>query len=558
MTEKSNEPVSAVAETYIVAWAALVLALFCLSYCFRHSLLLLYGDAVSHLYIARRIFDSRNPGFRQIGSVWLPLPHLLLVPFVQIGVWWQNGLAAAWVSIPSYVLGCAGLYRLARIWLSIPLALLAVSFYALNPGLLYMSTTAMTEPLFLAEVIWATLLIVLWDRALETRPERAAEQSGLAIKDDPTSPRRLLISAGLVLVGAIFTRYDGWIFAAAAWLFITLRLVVRPRAGKPVLSAWMLFTAMLIAAPAAWLAYNAAIFGDPLDFLRGPYSARAIEMRTSLPGTPHHPGFHSVRVAALYFLKAAEMGAVPVRYGNALFWLSVSGTLAALVRFRRKAIWLVMLLWLPLPFYAYAVAYGSVPIFIPLWWPFSWYNTRYGMELLPAFAFFGACFVGALLGLAPKLERWTAAAFCLLIAFNSVVLLRAKPLVFQEAVVNSRARIAFEGTLARALVALPKAGVILMYTSQDAGAVEQSGIPLRHFLNEDDYREWHQALEDPARAASEVIALDHDPVAQAVQRHPQGLRLMQVICSSGQPCARIYRSELYTPRFPSFSPGTGN
>ncbi len=561
MTEKSNQSVSVASETYIVAWAALVLALVCLSYCFRHGLLLLYGDAVAHLYIARRIFDSRNPGFRQLGSVWLPLPHILLLPFVQISVWWQDGLAGAWVSIPSYVLGCAGLYRLSRMWLSIPLALLAVSFYALNPGLLYMSATAMTEPLFLAEVIWATLLIVLFDRGLEASTSNRVKKPAGA--DRQLSPRRLLIYAGLVLVGAIFTRYDGWIFAAAAWLFITLRLAARPHARKPVLKAWMLFTAMMIAAPAAWLAYNAAVFGDPLDFIRGPFSARAIEIRTSLPGKPNHPGTGSMHVAALYFLKAAEMGAIPLRYGNKLFWFTVAGTLAALVRFRRKAIWPALLLWLPLPFYSYAIAYGSVPIFIPQWWPFSWYNTRYGMEMLPAFAFFGACFIAVLLELAPKwehrnLEQWIAPVIALLIMLNSVVLLRSKPLVFQEARANSRTRIPFESALAKALLNLPPAGTILMYTSQDAGAVQQSGIPLRRFLSEGDFHEWGHALEDPARAAMAVVAMDRDPVAQAVQKHPQGLQLINVICSTGQPCTRIYRSELYTPRFPSLSPGRGN
>ena len=48
-----------------------------------------------------------------------------------------------------------------------------------------------------------------------------------------------------------------------------------------------------------------------------------------------------------------------------------------------RALTALLLLWVPLPFYAYSVAYGSVPIFIPLWWPHSWYNTRYGMEMLP-------------------------------------------------------------------------------------------------------------------------------------------------------------------------------
>ncbi len=128
-----------------------------LAYCVRHGTLLLYGDAVAHLHIARRVFDSLTPGFRQLGSVWLPLPHILLLPFVWNMAWWRNGLAGACISIPSYVLGCAGMYRLARMWLSVPAAIVVVAFYGLNPGLLYMATTAMNEPLFLAEMIWAVL-----------------------------------------------------------------------------------------------------------------------------------------------------------------------------------------------------------------------------------------------------------------------------------------------------------------------------------------------------------------------------------------------------------------
>jgi len=41
----------------------------------HHHALLNYGDAVAHLNIARRVFDSRIPRFSELGSVWLPLPH---------------------------------------------------------------------------------------------------------------------------------------------------------------------------------------------------------------------------------------------------------------------------------------------------------------------------------------------------------------------------------------------------------------------------------------------------------------------------------------------------
>ena len=191
------------------------------------------------------------------------------------------------------------------------------------------------------------------------------------------------------------------------------------------MGAWVLFTALLIAAPSLWLAYNAKQFGDPLDFIRGPYSARAIEVRTTPAGSSPHPGSHNMRVSAIYFLKAAEMGAAPVALGKLLCWLSALGTLAALWAFRRRQIWPVLLLWLPLPFYAYSVAYGSVPIFIPVWRPFSWYNTRYGMELLPAFALFAGCLLPVLTSYAPKLRRYAVLASLLLVVANSVVLLRA-------------------------------------------------------------------------------------------------------------------------------------
>jgi hypothetical protein len=524
LTEARTEQEAIRRETILVAWAALALALVALAYCVRHGTLLLYGDAVAHLHIARRVFDSLTPGYRQLGSVWLPLPHILLIPFVANMAWWRNGLAGACLSIPSYVLGCAGIYRLARMWLNMPAAVVVVAFYGLNPGLLYMATTAMNEPLFLAEMIWAVLLIVQFQRLLEGK---------------------LLVWAGLVLVCAIFTRYDGWVYAAVAWLFATWAMLRhRPPWRGPVVGAWVLFTALLIAAPSLWLAYNAKQFGDPLDFIRGPYSARAIEARTTPPGSSPRPGIHNLHDSALYFLKAAELGAAPVPLGKLLCWLTAAGTLAALWAFRGQQIWPLLLLWLPLPFYTYSVAYGSVPIFIPVWRPFSWYNTRYGMELLPAFALSLGCLFPVLAAQAPRVRRYGVLATFLLVVVNSLVLLRGRPLVFQEAVVNARSRVSFETALAKALSNLPAQGLILMRVSSDVGALQQAGIPLRRTVNEGDYLTWQRALEDPAQSASIVVALDGDAVAQAIQRHPQGLRLLNVVCSTGQPCAHIYRSQL--------------
>ena len=528
MTEREQERLSLRHETWLVACVALLPSLIALAYGLPRNMLLLYGDAVAHLHIARRFFDSLNPGFRQLGSVWLPLPHLLLLPFVQKMSWWQTGLAGAWPSMAFYVLGCAGIYRLARLWLRPSAAIVAVAFYGLNPGLLYMQTTAMTEPLFLALMIWSALLIAEHGRALKAGEQQRAS--------------RLLVAAGLVLVGAIFTRYDGWIFASFAWLIVLWG--VRRHLREHVGGAFVLFTALLVAAPLLWLAYNAKQFGDPLDFIRGPYSAKMIDARTTKPGSPHYPGWHSMRVASLYFLKAAELGAAPLRWSNVLLWLSIAGTAIALWKQRNKKIAAALLLWIPLPFYAYSIAYGSVPIFIPLWWPHSFYNTRYGMEMLPVFALFLAFLVNWCAELAaerwPRADAWLTGAVLLVIAANSVVLARSLPLVLQEAVANSRSRIPFERSLSDALLTLPPQGQILMYTSDHIGALQHAGIPLKRTINEGDYYQWPGALQHPAQSAAAVVAMDGDAVADAVAAHPDGLTLVDVVCSTGQPCARIY------------------
>ena len=85
-------------ETMLVAWLTAGVSLVSLLYCVRHSELLLYGDAVAHMGIARRVFDSRTPGLLQLGTVWLPLPHLLMIPFVLSVSMWQTGMGG---SIPS-------------------------------------------------------------------------------------------------------------------------------------------------------------------------------------------------------------------------------------------------------------------------------------------------------------------------------------------------------------------------------------------------------------------------------------------------------------------------
>jgi hypothetical protein len=352
----------------------------------------------------------------------------------------------------------------------------------------------------------------------------------------------LLLGSALVLVCAVFTRYDGWIYAASAWCVASWIVIRRRDLRERLTGIWLLGTVLVAMAPLVWIAYNAKQFHDPFDFLRGPYSARAIEARTSPYGPGHYMEYHRPAVAALYFLKAAELGAVVPSATQLIFLISLAGTAFLWMRRRGVALAAASLLWLPLPFYVYSVAYGSVPIFIPLWFPHSWYNTRYGMEMLPALALFAGAALEGLAVWRPRWQRWMVPVTAALIVANTVLLLRARPLVFQEAIENSRSRIPFERALGNWLRVLPPGKTLLMYTSEHIGAVQQAGIPLRDIISEGNYYEWGTALEAPAAKAEYVVALDGDPVAKAVAAHPQGLTRLQIICSTGQPCARVYKA----------------
>src|SRR5260370_7623878 len=59
-----------------------VISVGALVFYYHQGTLLLYGDAVAPINIARRVFDSRTPGLFQLGTFSLPLPPLPHIPFL--------------------------------------------------------------------------------------------------------------------------------------------------------------------------------------------------------------------------------------------------------------------------------------------------------------------------------------------------------------------------------------------------------------------------------------------------------------------------------------------
>ena len=260
--------------------------------------------------------------------------------------------------------GALAVFRLVSVRAGAVAAYLAAAIYALNPNLLYLQATAMNEPIFLAFFLWTLVYLDEFLRA--TFPP----ETGSAVAPAQMKPRHALEACGITMAGGALTRYDGWFSATIVGLILMwafFRWMRRTpdsrqrRAMTKSLAEVLLLNALV---PVYWLVYTYFISGRAMDFATGPYSAKAIALRTTSQGAVPYPGQHHLLTSALYFLKAAQLNIGPPLWGELLFVLALTGTGLALWRFRTYGI--LLLLWLPLAFYALSIAYGSVPIYIPV------------------------------------------------------------------------------------------------------------------------------------------------------------------------------------------------
>ena len=189
----------------------------------RLGLTLTHYDARGHLVVARRIFDSITPGWQQIGAVWLPLPHLLNAIPVQADRFYRTGASAVAISIASFAIAVAAIaWIVQRVTGSRPAAVAGAAVFALNPNVLYLQSTPMTEPLLLAST---TVAIAMLMADAATGARRSSAPSAAAA--DGTSAFRRATSIAFAL--ACLTRYEAWPVTAAA---IAAGPFVRWRQGR--------------------------------------------------------------------------------------------------------------------------------------------------------------------------------------------------------------------------------------------------------------------------------------------------------------------------------------
>ena len=459
--------------------------------------------------------------------MWLPLPHLLDIPFIVNDRMWQSGLGASIPSMIAYLAGTLGVFRLVRIdaaaWLRALAAWIAALIYALNPNLIYMQATAMGESLYLALFVWSAVYFSEFVR-----------DSG----DQPQEAGRSLKKCGLMVAAAMLVRYDGWFLAAViAAVALAVMLRLRPVA-QPLRRGLITFVLLTGLSGGGFLLYNQLAYGNALEFANGPYSARAIQERSRTPSFPTYPGENSPRDATLQLLKVSRLNVAEGMPEFLLFTAALIALLSSIYFSRRYLLWTILLA--PVPFYVLCIAWGSVPIYHPEWWPFSYYNVRYGLQLLPAIAVFAALACEFAVKFFPV--RYIAATAALLIAASYFSVWHKTPICLREAHANGDERMALERELAAWLKTLPPSATLMMDCGAHPGAVQMAGIPFRRVLRESNPPYWEAALTRPAQSADYIIAFPGDAVDHAIHRFPQGLEAVATVGTPGHPRALIYRS----------------
>jgi hypothetical protein len=216
-----------------------------------------YGDALAHLTISRRILDNKAPGLKQLGTVWLPLPHLLLIPLVQSMWLFRTGVAACILGTSCLGASSAALYRImARLEFDALGRLVGLVVLLANPSLLYVFTTALTEPVLITAILGCIAGLAGWN----------------------ASPRRLsggelAVFAGIPAAAGVLTRYEAWPLVLSGTIFVVITTLRRSEGVRRAITYAVSFAAPPVLAISWWLAYNTATYNDPLEFLTGQYSA---------------------------------------------------------------------------------------------------------------------------------------------------------------------------------------------------------------------------------------------------------------------------------------------
>jgi hypothetical protein len=447
-------------------WVAVVATIFSVSayaYFANRGMALGYEDSISHLQIAARVLNSPTAGFAQLGGVWLPLPHLLMLPLVWIDPLYYSGFAGSAVSMMSFVVATVYIYKTTfGLTRSRTAAVAGTLVFAVNPNVLYMQSTPMTELLLFAAIAAVTYYAQKWIQA-----------------EDHAQGYPYLFAAALAAFIGCLTRYEAWSITAVTAVVILYagRRKYGARAAEGIVLSYLFLAG---AGAGLWMGWNWLIFGNPLNFQNGKYAKPSLWVSEGEKAVGH-----PLIAAKTYWYAVVD------NLGPVLVSAMLVGAVVLVVRRRNLDILPTLSLLTMAPFFVAAVAVGQRPLHVAQI-SGDVYNVRFGLLMvLPT-----AVLVGYLVSLLPLTARQ--------VGIGLVVLATLMPLVPYRPTAIVTAQEGSTAHAGRSSLATSEflrthfdGGVVLIESFGNESILFHARVPLTNNVYEGSYQMWDPALSSP-------------------------------------------------------------
>jgi hypothetical protein len=450
-----------------------------------------YADAISRLNIARKVVDNITPGLTQVGNVWLPLPQIMMLPFIWNNYLWHSGIAGYIMSGSMFVLCGLFIYKSAKlITNSIIGSLCSLGIFALNINILYLQTTAMSESIFMTSLAATIYFFLLWFQ---------------------TKKQSHLILAAISVSAMTLIRYEGLAVLIPSLGMVFAYSYISDRKYHNAESNIWLYSMVACLGFALWTLFLAVIFGDPL-YWRTYYATPQATGGAEKAFTQAKPFLSAVWQ---YFTSFVWMiGIVPTIF-------AIVGTILMGIYCWLKKSWLFMPLLLPLGIFLFMVLtlMRNTPIVQP---DFNistiisgstslstGFNIRYGILLLPWVAIISAFVfrlkprvLNLLIFLLMFFQFHTYYTNDFTTIYKIPDSIYAKPYSnFTEWLKQN-----YDG------------GKILISAGSMEDQMFQTGFNYKEFIHEGTDKYWKESLDNPSRYAKWVI-IDYGNNSDTLARH---------------------------------------
>lgn len=457
---------------YIIATILSFISVIAFIHYYNNELGVVYNDARSHLDIGRRVVEGLNTGFAQLGSVWLPLMHLLMVLTIWSDFMWHSGLAGAIQSMIAFVATGLLIYMFLReMGVGMIGRLVGVVLFVANINVLYLQSTAMTELMLLGTMTAGAYHLLRWFK---------------------TEKLIYLLYSAFFIMLATLVRYDGWFMLFFSAVMIGT-YILRKYSYKRAEGLFVLFCSLGGFGIFLWLLWNAVIFKDPFYFAFGPYSAHTQQDQLNSAGALPTKGDWLFSLKMYGYALAYNSGAFAMFLGlisAVILWLDKR--ISKNIRFATVA------LIAPLLFNVLALYLGHSVLYIQGISGDTWFNVRYGVMMMPSIAIFIGYLVDRFKPLRPTIIGLLA--LTLFFTFSS-----RDAVTIDDAQVGSSQKNVKEVSGWLKEHTADKKGFILISVASHDSIIFSSGLPMKKFIHEGSYKYYLGAIEAPDKWARWIV-----------------------------------------------------